>query len=98
MNSGQTARPSAIVLSPVLLFRLTVTMKVLYIDPVLYFYYVSGSAKRCVILGEFQDFFNVERNKILLCNFEQLSFLDPNVALFIESRNKFKDLSSIRVF
>jgi len=27
--------------------------------------YVSGSAKRCAILGEFQDFFNIERNKIL---------------------------------
>lgn len=27
--------------------------------------------------------------------FEQLSFLDPNVALFIESRNKFKDLSDV---
>ncbi|XP_067210313.1 protein FAM200C-like [Linepithema humile] len=27
--------------------------------------YISGSAKRCAILGEFQDFFNVERNKIL---------------------------------
>lgn len=31
--------------------------------------YVSGSAKRCAILREFQDFFNVEKNKILkLCN------------------------------
>jgi len=27
--------------------------------------YISGSAKRCAILGEFQDFFNMERNKIL---------------------------------
>lgn len=27
--------------------------------------YVSGSAKRCAILDEFQEFFNVERNKIL---------------------------------
>ncbi|XP_067214127.1 SCAN domain-containing protein 3-like [Linepithema humile] len=27
--------------------------------------YVSGSAKRCAILNEFQDFFNVERSKIL---------------------------------
>ncbi|XP_067217224.1 zinc finger BED domain-containing protein 5-like [Linepithema humile] len=27
--------------------------------------YISGSAKRCAILGEFQAFFNVERNKIL---------------------------------
>jgi len=27
--------------------------------------YISGSAKRCAILGEFQDIFNVERNKIL---------------------------------
>jgi len=27
--------------------------------------YISGSAKRCAILGEFQDFFNVERHKIL---------------------------------
>ncbi|KYN38537.1 hypothetical protein ALC56_07084, partial [Trachymyrmex septentrionalis] len=74
--------------------------------------YISGSAKRCAILGEFQDFFKVERNKILkLYNtrlksnemftilkdtfFEQLSFLDPNVALFIESRDTFKDLSNI---
>lgn len=31
--------------------------------------YMSGSAKRSAILQEFQDFFNVERNKILkLCN------------------------------
>jgi len=29
MNSGQTARPSAIVLSPVLLFRLAVTMYIM---------------------------------------------------------------------
>jgi len=27
--------------------------------------YISGSAKRCAILDEFQDFFNVKRNKIL---------------------------------
>jgi len=27
--------------------------------------YISGSAKRCAVLGEFQDFFNVERHKIL---------------------------------
>ncbi|XP_067211624.1 protein FAM200A-like, partial [Linepithema humile] len=27
--------------------------------------YISGSAKRCAILVEFQEFFNVERNKIL---------------------------------
>ena len=27
--------------------------------------YISGSAKRCAILGEFQDFLNVERKKIL---------------------------------
>lgn len=27
--------------------------------------YVSGSAKRCAILGEFQEFFNGKRNKIL---------------------------------
>lgn len=27
--------------------------------------YISGSAKRCAILGEFQDFFNGQRNKIL---------------------------------
>ncbi|KYM83951.1 hypothetical protein ALC53_05658 [Atta colombica] len=49
MNSGQTARPSAIVLSPVLLFRLTVTIKVLYIDPVLYFY--SDYAVSLIILA-----------------------------------------------
>lgn len=24
--------------------------------------YISGSAKRCAILGEFQNFFNVEKN------------------------------------
>lgn len=31
--------------------------------------YISSSAKRCAILHEFQDFFDVERNKILkLCN------------------------------
>jgi len=27
--------------------------------------YISGSAKRCAVLGEFQDFFNVERYQIL---------------------------------
>ncbi|KYN10134.1 hypothetical protein ALC57_17729 [Trachymyrmex cornetzi] len=27
--------------------------------------YISGSAKRCAILGEFQEFFEVERNKLL---------------------------------
>jgi len=27
--------------------------------------YVSGNAKRCAILQEFQEFFNVERNKLL---------------------------------
>lgn len=27
--------------------------------------YISGNAKRCAILGEFQDFFNVQQNKIL---------------------------------
>lgn len=27
--------------------------------------YISGSAKRCTVLGEFQDFFEVERRKIL---------------------------------
>ncbi|XP_071581188.1 zinc finger BED domain-containing protein 5-like [Temnothorax nylanderi] len=27
--------------------------------------YISGSAKRCAILGEFQDFFEIERKKIL---------------------------------
>ncbi|KAL6257703.1 hypothetical protein P5V15_011283 [Pogonomyrmex californicus] len=31
--------------------------------------YISSSAKRCTILVEFQDFFNIERNEILkLCN------------------------------
>ncbi|KAL6253542.1 hypothetical protein P5V15_011716 [Pogonomyrmex californicus] len=31
--------------------------------------YISGSAKRCAILVEFQNFFNIGRNKILkLCN------------------------------
>lgn len=31
--------------------------------------YISGSAKCCAILREFQDFLNIERNKILkLCN------------------------------
>ena len=31
--------------------------------------YVSDNAKQYAILGEFQDFFNIERNKILkLCN------------------------------
>lgn len=37
--------------------------------------YVSGSAKRCAILGEFQDFLNVKRHKILkLSNTRWLSF------------------------
>lgn len=37
--------------------------------------YISGSAKRSVILGEFQDFFNAERHKILkLSNTRWLSF------------------------
>jgi len=27
--------------------------------------YISGSAKRCAVLGEFQDFFEIQRNKIL---------------------------------
>lgn len=31
--------------------------------------YISGSAKRCAIFTEFQDFFNVQKTKILkLCN------------------------------
>ncbi|XP_070516613.1 SCAN domain-containing protein 3-like [Cardiocondyla obscurior] len=37
--------------------------------------YISGSAKRCAILAEFQDFFHVDRHKVLkLANTKWLSF------------------------
>jgi len=47
--------------------------------------YISGSAKRCAILDEFQEFFNVERNKILKISNTRWLVLHKCVVRFLDN-------------
>jgi len=47
--------------------------------------YISGSAKRCAILREFQEFFNVERNKLLKLSNTRWLILQKCVARILEN-------------
>ncbi|KYN22650.1 hypothetical protein ALC57_04940, partial [Trachymyrmex cornetzi] len=47
--------------------------------------YISGSAKRCAILDEFQEFFNVERNKILKLSNTRWLVLQKCIVRFLDN-------------
>lgn len=53
--------------------------------------YISGSAKRCAILREFQEFFNVERNKLLKLSNTRWLILQKCVVRILENWDVLKN-------